>query len=152
MARKNARRNISRIECVSTANNLNCGWVVRMARRGEKVEKYFADNKHGGKAGALREAKKFRDELENTMQHYSASELAKNPSVRNTSGIVGVRISERTDVRGECECTFYFWVAQWTDGKGRRKTRSFSINKFGYDKAFQMAVNARKKGIKKKEA
>ena len=123
-----------------------------MTRKGEKVEKYFADTKFGGKIGALREAKKFRDEIEAQMPRYSVSELARNPSVRNTSGTVGVRISERKDIRGEYEYTYYFWVAQWTDGKGRRKTRSFSIDKYGYDKARELAVKARKKGIKEKEA
>ena len=123
-----------------------------MTRRGEKIERYFADTKFGGKILALREAKKFRDELEKKMRPYTVSELAKNPSVRNTSGTVGVRISERKDVRGDYEYTYYFWVAQWTDGKGRRKTRSFSIDKYGYDKAYQLAIKARKKGIKEKES
>ncbi len=151
MARKNPRRNISRIECVSTSGNLNCGWEVRIMRRGEKVERYFADNKFGGKLGALREAKLYRDQLEQDLKPYTVSELAKKPSVRNTSGTVGVRISFRKDVRGDYEYTYYFWVAQWTDGKGKRKTKSFAIDKYGYDKAYQLALKARRKGIKDKE-
>lgn len=120
-------------------------------RRGEKIEKYFADTKFRGKLGALREAKDYRDDLEKELRPYTVSELAKRPSKRNTSGTVGVRVSYRKDIRGDYEYTYYFWVAQWTDGKGRRKTKSFSIDKYGHDKAYQLALKARKKGIKNKE-
>jgi hypothetical protein len=120
-------------------------------RRGEKIEKYFADNAFGGKLAALREAKKCRDELERELSPYSVRELAKRPSKRNTSGVVGVRMTYRKDVRGDYEYTYYFWVAQWTDGKGRRKTRSFAIDKYGDEKAFQKALAARRKGIKELE-
>jgi len=117
-------------------------------RRGKKVEKFFSDNGFGGKTKALRAAKEFRDEMEQAMRHYSVSEKARKPSVRNSSGVVGVRMSYRKDVRGEYEYTYYCWVAQWTDGKGRRRTKSFSIDKFGDEKAYQKALKARRKGIK----
>ena len=151
MARPNPRRNISRIELVSTAGNLNCGWEVRIMRRGKKVEKFFSDNGYGGKTQALRAAKEYRDKLEATMKPYTVAERAKKPSKRNSSGVVGVRKSYRKDIRDGYEYTYYCWVAQWTDGKGRRRTKSFSIDKFGDEKAFQKAVAARKKGIKESE-
>ena len=152
MPRKNPRRNISRIECASTSGNLNCGWEVRIMRRGKKIERYFADNAFGGKLAALRQAKICRNELEQELNPYTVRELAKRPSKRNTSGVVGVRMTYRKDVRGDYEYTYYFWVAQWTDGKGRRKTRSFAIDKYGDENAFQKALSARRKGIKELEA
>ena len=147
MARKNPRRNISRIETTSTAGRVNGGWEVRFQRRGRRIERFFADNAHGGKRGALQAAKKFRDDLESEMRPYTVQELARRPSIRNRSGIVGVRKAKQVDIRGEYEYTYMFWVAQWTDGKGRRKTRSFSIHRYGDDEAYRLAVQARNRGV-----
>ena len=147
MARKNPRRNISRIETTSTSGRVNGGWEVRIQRKGRRVEKFFADNAYGGKRGALQVAKRFRDEMEIQMRPYTVKELAQHPSRRNRSGIVGVRLSKHVDVRGSYEYTYWFWVAQWTDGKGRRRTRSFSVHRYGDEDAYRLALAARNRGV-----
>lgn len=149
MARKNPRRNISRIETVSSAGNLNCGWEVRLQRRGRRFEKFFADNAFGGKRGALQKAKDYRDQLDASLKSYTVRELARRPSIRNSSGLVGVRQTSQTETRGDYEYTYYFWVAQWTDGAGKRKTRSFSCHKYGEEEAKRLAVQARNQGVAK---
>ena len=63
-----------------------------MQRRGEKTEKFFSDNGFGGKSKSLRVAKEFRDSLESKLRKYTVEELSANPSVRNQSGVVGVRL------------------------------------------------------------
>ena len=147
MARKNPRRNISRIETRSPSGKVYGGWEVRMQRRGKKTEKFFSDNGHGGKRDALEAAKVFRDDLEASSRKYTVKELAANPSKRNKSGIVGVRLHKQVDTRGDYEYHYWYWVAQWTDGKGRRRTKSFSVHTHGDDEAFNLACDARKKGV-----
>ena len=43
MARKNPKRNISRIDMQGGSGKSYGGWEVRMQRKGEKIEKYFSD-------------------------------------------------------------------------------------------------------------
>lgn len=143
-----ANRNITRIDFKNKDGEVaSGGWEVRFHRRGKKVEKFFADNKFGGRAKALSAAKKYRDEIEAKLPKYSVHELSKNPSKRNQSGVVGVRRHEQTDIRGDWGYTYAFWVAQWTDESGKRKTRSFSANHYGEEEAYRLAVKARKQGM-----
>lgn len=123
------------------------GWEVRIQRRGKKYEKFFADGRHGGRRAALQAAKLYRDELEKKLRRYTVKELAKNPSVRNRSGIVGVRRALQIEETDEYIYTYTFWIAQWTDGKGKRKTRSFSVDKYGEDEAYRRAIQARNRGV-----
>ncbi len=149
MARKDPKRNISRIETYSKTGKMYGGWEVRMQRRGKKTEKFFSDNGFGGKRGALVAAKEFRDELEATTRKYTVKELSKRPSVRNKSGVVGVRLHHQKDARGDYVYHYWYWVAQWTDGLGRRKTKSFSCHTYGDEEAYRLAVKARRDGVNK---
>ncbi len=148
MARPNPRRNISRIDLV-TASGRYGGWEVRIARRGRKVAKFFSDTAFGGKRAALQAAKLFRDELDQTVRPFTVRERAKNPSKRNRSGIVGLRLERRIERRGEYEFRYTFWIAQWTDGKGNRKTRAFSVDRHGPREAYRKALHARRQGLRR---
>ena len=148
MARNNPKRNISRIELVDAKGKTNGGWEVRMQRRGVRTEKFFSDSGHGGKRSALQWAKQFRDELEAESPKFTVEELAQQPSMRNRSGIVGVRLHHQKDSRGEFDYYYWYWIAQWTDGHGKRKTKSFSVHQYGEDEAFRLACEAREKGVR----
>lgn len=147
MARKNPRRNISRIETTSKSGKIYGGWEVRMQRRGERIEKFFSDLAYGGKRAALQAAKSYRDEVDLQYQKYTVKELSEKPSIRNRSGMVGVRLHQQKDRRGEFEYYYWYWVAQWTDGHGRRRTRSFSIHQYGDEGAYRKACEVRVKGV-----
>jgi hypothetical protein len=147
MPRKNPRRNISRIALRSSRGSSHGGWEVRIQRQGTKHCRFFADRQWGGNRAALKEAKKYRDELEQQLKRYTVKKLAESPSARNTSGVVGVRKTWQTIESNGYEFTYEFWVAQWIDGLGRRKTRSFSIAKYGNEVAYQLALAARRKGV-----
>ena len=149
MTRKNPRRNISRIERSSSTGQIVGGWEVRMQRQREKQSKFFSDSIYGGKLAALRVAKEFRDELELEAQRMSVVEKSLSPSKRNRSGIVGVRLHQQVDRHGQFEYHSWSWVAQWTDGHGRRRTKSFAVEKHGDVEAFRMAWQARKEGVRK---
>jgi hypothetical protein len=112
---------------------------------------YFADAKHGGKRAALQEAKKFRDQVENDEPKYTTSELSERPSKRNNSGIVGVRLHKQKDSRGKYEYHYWYWVAQWTDSKRKRRTKSFSVHQHGDNEAYRLACEARQNGLKKSQ-
>ena len=147
MARKNPKRNISRIETYSPSGKMYGGWEVRMQRKGKKTEKFFSDNGHGGKRNALKAAQEFRDGLEKKLRKYTVKELAQRPSKRNKSGVVGVRLHHQKDTRGDYIYYYWYWVAQWTDGHGRRKTKSFSCHTYGDEEAYRLACEARRKGV-----
>ena len=136
-------RNITRIDTHSTH-----GYQLRFQRRGNVVDKFYSDGSHGGKTKALAAARKHRDELEKKHKPYSRKEIAKIRSEKNTSGVVGVRLAEEKSVSGEWEYTYYFWVAQWSPKPGVRKTKRFSVSKYGDEEAYKMAVAARQKGVR----
>jgi len=61
----------------------------------------------------------------------------------NTSGITGVMFRVKV-VNGR---EYSSWVAAWNELNGKKKTKEFSVNKFGFDAAKQMAVDYRNKAI-----
>ncbi|MEM9586078.1 MAG: AP2/ERF family transcription factor [Planctomycetota bacterium] len=141
-----ANRNISRVDADSKH-----GYLVRVMRRGNRKQKFFSDSTYGGKRKAQDAARAFRDKLEKSMKSYSAKELAKKERSNNTSGTVGVRLVEETDYRWASEPTYRYWVAQWSPAKGVRRTKRFSVEKYGEDEAYRLAVNARRKGVRQME-
>lgn len=136
-------RNISRIDTGSTH-----GYQVRFMRRGYSYDQFFGDNAYGGKRKALQAAREFRDELEAEHPHYSRREVARIKSARNSSGTVGVHLTEETDKRWPNQPTYLYWVAQWSPEPGVRKSRRFSVSKYGEEEAYRLAVNARRKGLR----
>lgn len=138
-----ANRNISRIDRETTGG----GYLVRVMRKGKRATKFFPDNEYGGKRKSLVAAKEYRDQLERTMRGYTAKQLSQKQRSNNTSGIVGVRKVYETDYRWESEPTYGYWVAQWSPKKGVRRTKRFSIEKYGDEEAYRLAVQARKRGV-----
>lgn len=62
---------------------------------------------------------------------------------KSRSGIVGVRrITKEAAGR-----SYNFWVAVFSDRRGRKQWRSFSIDKYGASKAKKLAIKARRKGL-----
>lgn len=148
MPRPNPRRNISRIDLVNASGRYG-GWEVRLQRRGRKWAKFFSDAAYGGNRAALRAAKIFRDDADQVLRPYTVRERSKNPSRRNRSGIVGLRLERRVERRGDYEYRYTSWIAQWTDGKGKRKTRAFSVDRHGAREAYRRALRARRQGLRR---
>jgi hypothetical protein len=120
---------------------------VRMQRRNQKIERFFSDSIYQGRRNSLAAAKEFRNQIETEQRDFTVKELANFPSARNQSGVVGVRLHREIKTRGEYEYHYWFWVAQWIDGRGKRKTRSFSVHYYGDEEAYRLAVAARRKGV-----
>ena len=138
-----ANRNITRVDRATSG-----GYLVRLTRRGKQTSKFFGDKDCGGKKKALTAAKKFRDDMEKKLKGYTAKELSKKLRSNNTSGVVGVRLVEEIDKRWPSQPTYKYWVAQWSPEKGVRKTARFSVEKYGDEQAYKMAVKARNRGVR----
>lgn len=143
---KSANRNITRIDRKTTG-----GYLVRITRRGKLHAQLFADRDYGGKRKALAAAKAHRDHLEQKLRGYSRRKLAEKPRVNNTSGIAGVRYVEETDPRWKSKPTYRYWIAQWSPQGGGRRTAKFSVEKYGDEEAYRLAVKARRKGLREME-
>ena len=116
------------------------GWLMRIRRGGTFVQEFFSDAAHGGKRKSQLAAQKRYAELSESLPAPSTSEGTM--SVRNSSGVVGVRLArEGTNAAGEPRESY---VASWREG-GQDKTVRFSCSLFGKRKAFQLACLARDK-------
>lgn len=74
------------------------------------------------------------------------AEQARNHSLQknNTSGIVGIKHEFKTVGRG----TYESFSATYKTPEGKTKVETFSVNKYGYEEAKQLAINARQAGLK----
>lgn len=138
----NPNRNLTRIDRETSG-----GYVVRIMRKGKLHGDYFSDIDYGSKRKSLIAAKKFRDDLEAKLKGFTNKQKAKRERSNNTSGVVGVRYVEETDKRWDSKPVYGYWVAQWSPAKGVRKTKRFSVEKYGNEEAYRLAVKARNKGV-----
>jgi len=122
------------------------GWLVRLQRRGVRVNRFFSDAAWGGYEDAFAIAQQFRDRI---IAGWGRQDQAKPvsrqshtaPAARNRSGVVGVaEIVQRSPGGGE----YRFWQASWTDQEGRRVSVRFSVRRFGTSEAFRLACEARR--------
>jgi len=123
------------------------GWLMRIRRGDVFVQEFFSDAVHGGKRAAQRAARERYAELAQELPAPKTSEGAM--SVRNSSGVVGVRLAkEGSNAAGEPRESY---VASWRES-GRDRTVRFSCSAFGKRKAFQLACLARELRTTDREA
>ena len=137
-----ANRNITLIERQTTG-----GYLVRIMRRGKLHSEFFSFKDYSGKRKTLAAARQYRDELEHKLRGISSKKRAQTLRANNTSGVPGVRLVKETDPRWKSRPTYHCWVAQWSPRKGVRKTKRFSVEKYGNEEAYRLAVRARKRGV-----
>ncbi|MGI9241272.1 MAG: AP2/ERF family transcription factor [Verrucomicrobiales bacterium] len=142
-----ANRNISRID-IDKGRTGTHGWEVRITRRGRRVAKYFSDKDYSGKRASLAAAKRFRDEQIEKLRPYTRLELVKR--AENRSGNVpGVRLRENVVEKNGWQYTYKTWEASWTPAQGgKRVKRQFSVNKYGEEQAYKLAVKARRQALR----
>ncbi len=117
------------------------GYMVRIARSGNRVHQYFSDSKYGGKRKALAAAKAAYADLLEEMGPAENSTRDKLTS-RNTTGVVGVHVAYSQDNRYP-GCEYYAHCASWVTEDGRREKASFAWNKYGQEEALELAILAR---------
>ncbi len=127
------------------------GWQVRMMRNGERFHPYFSDSKFGGAKKALAEAVRVRDRIEREYPARPPGGRVDTLLPSNTTGIPGVQIRRAAGpARGKGKPGEERAVAQWCPRPGEVKVRSFSFRKYGRDRALQLAIRARKAGLKQR--
>lgn len=119
-------------------------WRVSFHRQGTRHRKGFPDSVYGGAAEALLVAKAWRDHLLCTLPVTSKAAFVARVKANNTSGVAGV--TRTSEVRkGE---TIHRWVAHSPQMKGMpRRSKNYSIEKYGEDEAFALAVSAREEFV-----
>ncbi len=132
---------ISRVEIPAAGSY---GWQVRMQRNGSKTSRFFSDRTYGGTNNAYAAALDWRDA---TLAEWQKREQARTCAVspRNASGVVGV---SRIRVRSSRGMEYEFWQATWCPMPGVRKTARFSILRHGDTVAYQLAIEARLRGVR----
>lgn len=135
-----ANKGISRIDSGSTH-----GWFVRGYRNGKTYSKLFSDRKCGSKTEALRLAKEYRDHLANELS--AISEIPREQRIvdsdqRNTTGELAISHTTKVGSDGsKHEC----FSVSWQPEPGIQKSTSFSIDKYGENRALQMALDHRRR-------
>lgn len=132
-------KGISRIETSSTL-----GWYVRVYRNKKTYSKFFSDSKFGGKDKALEMAILQKVELSKMI-----IKIPKKPTKRrvvtrdkrNTTGVLGVSRTAKKASNGKSyEC----YTVSWRPKPNVQKSTSFSIKKYGEEKALEMAIQLRR--------
>lgn len=151
MARKDPQnRNITRIENAGVDGRRPVkGYEVRIYRRGQRFNRFFSDSAHGGKRAALEQARLLRDKMEKKLKPYTRKELADKVTARNTSGYRGVRLRTTVVVKGKKKYVYEHVEASWSPEPGRVIKKSFSVEKLGLDKAWEQAIECRRKAVNK---
>lgn len=135
-----SQKGISRIETSSTL-----GWYVRVYRNKRTYSKFFSDTKFGGKDKALEMALFEKEELSKMI-----SKIPKKPTKRrvvtkdkrNTTGVLGV---SRTSKKASNGKSYDCYTVSWRPEPKVQKSTSFSIKKYGEEKALEMAIQLRRK-------
>ncbi len=144
MSRSSRTPGVSRIDQAAKRTH---GFFVRLQRRGKTHSAFFTDQKYGGRKRALAAAQK----------HYRKLLAKWGPPVRNqrrrwaeirrrkgSSGIVGLQL-KRVRRHGEVR---KYWVATWSPKPYVSQHKEFSVWRYGSKKARQLAVRARRAGLR----
>ncbi len=130
-------RGISRLDSKDTH-----GWFVRIYNDSETYSKLFSDRKFGGREVSLQKALEYRNDLIQRIGKTYPARRVVNKDSRNKTGVIGVcrtRKRNRNGVYSE-----YFSVS-WSPKYRSHRCRMFSVNKYGEQKAFQLACEWRRK-------
>jgi hypothetical protein len=121
----------------------NHGYVVRYMRDGALFQKMFSDVRYGSPENALEAAELYLSELKAAFPPMNRREYAQILR-RKKEGIAGVNRAESKSR----DKVYAAWVAQWCPEEGKIAKKSFSVNKYGEERAKQLAIEARETGLR----
>ncbi len=125
---------------ISNPDKNQQGVFARIQRAGKPHRKFFSYSKHGGKDAATKKAHEFIRERRSVLPKSRGNKDIK--SVRNTSGKVGVHVTQGASKRWP-GCYSYAYVAGWRDPNGKHRHVSFALEKYGERAAWKLACIAR---------
>jgi len=139
-------RNIFRLD-----TNKTHGWQVRFIVNGDHRSKFFNDNKFGGSENALLEARKYRNEKEESIFNerkafgYNSRKYIYTDFVANNkTGILGVN---RTTTKERSGKYSHHWQTAWRDADGNLINRSRAVGKWGEKNALIEIIKIRMDGL-----
>lgn len=107
------------------------GWRVQVQRRNQVIIELFTDNLYAGQRSALKAALQRRDKILNGLQDRRYNVWRNRKRRNNTSGIVGVGRYVSRERNATSVIERISWQAFWDDSDGRRRSRKFSVNRYG---------------------
>ena len=119
------------------------GFFARVHHRRNVYSAFFSDKKFGGRRRARAAAQAYQSALKRELgipRKPARRWLAEIVRRKGRSGILGVR----RVVKGRRK----FWQATWSPVVDVARKRQFSIRKYGAEKAKQLALRARRAGVR----
>ena len=116
---------------------------VSFTRSGKTVAQLFRSADYGGARAALKAARAWRDSMTGSLPLQTKRAFSQRVKPNNTSGAPGVYLKRQVVRRGNRTGEYAFWQAQTPQGVKPFRSRSFSVDRYGYDEAFALAVQAR---------
>lgn len=116
---------------------------VSLRRAGQTVAKLFRAREYGGARQALEAARRWRDQMAQALEPETKQTYSQRLMVHNTSGCAGVYLKRQITKRNGVEYEYLHWQAQSPAGAKPWRSRSFSVDRYGYDQAYELAVQAR---------
>lgn len=116
---------------------------IRISRSREPIQEYFFWGVKRTEADARAAAVRRWKEIRKSKPVISRVAFADIERRKSRTGIVGVRRTTQI-VKGH---EYDFWEAWWSDRRHNRRSKRFSVNKYGEDEAKERAVRARRKGL-----
>jgi hypothetical protein len=103
----------------------------------------FRESEYGSAKAALKAAQAWRDQMVQVLMPETKQAFSQRVKANNTSGCPGVYLKRQTVRRGDRTGEYTFWQAQTPEGVKPFRSRSFSVNRYGFDGAYELAVQAR---------
>jgi hypothetical protein len=144
MNRPSKTPGISRIDQPSHRTH---GFFVRVSWQGEIFSAFFADKKYGGRELAMAAAQAFHLTLRKKLGMPAQRDRRWNARIvrrKGRSGIHGVRRMINRRVKPWRK----YWMALWSPELGVVRRKQFSIRKHGEEKAKELAICARRAGVR----
>lgn len=129
------------------------GTVYRVAftRHGKLVAKLFRERDFDNARAALKAARAWRDSMTRSLLPETKQEFSQRIRPDNTSGCPGVYLKRQIVRRGDWRGEYTHWQAQTPQGMKPFRSRSFSVERYGFDAAYSLAVQARAEFVAKVE-
>jgi hypothetical protein len=116
---------------------------VKLTRHGKNVAKLFRERDFGSARAALKAARGWRDQMTQTLMPETKQEFSQRLLPTNTSGCPGVYLQRQIVKRGDWTGEYVYWQARSPEAVKPMRTRSFSVDRYGFDVAYALAVKAR---------
>ena len=120
---------------------------IIITRNKKIIQEYFYFGIVRSEADAHAQAIQRWKEIRKSLPVVTRAAFAEIERRKGRTGIVGVRRVTKV-VKGH---EYDFWEGWWSDRRGNRRVHGFSANKYGEDKAKELALKARRNGLAEME-